>query len=142
MPIIAQHWKFCSFLNRGECVIHQWMTEIGIKAKGIQRIEARFNYLSVTQIWEPHYAKKLKGYDDLFEIRIRHEKVQFRPLGWFGPFPNQFTLLIGAVEKDWDFEPRNAPAIAMNRRQAINQDGSLIYEYQTYISPSKRSDEK
>lgn len=75
------------------------MNDIGMKTKARVKIETRFRYLSLQQTWEPNFAKKLNGYDDIYEIRIRHEGVQFRPLGCFDPHSRVFTLLIGAVRK-------------------------------------------
>jgi len=112
----------------------------GIKTKAIVKIEFRFNYLGFQQAWEPNYAKKIHGYDGIYEIRIRFENVEFRPLGFFGPHPNVFTLLIGAVEKDSNFRPRNAPEVAASRRKLISSNWSLIHEYEPYIPPVKKSD--
>ena len=142
MPI-EQFWTFYSFLDRGSCVIHQWMENAGVKKKAIVKIERRFSYLSFQQTWDPPLAKKLKGYDDIYEIRIRYESIQFRPLGCFGPSPKAFTLLIGAVEKDHNFIPRNAPEIAVQRRELIYSNRSLIHEYEEpYIAPVKKSNER
>lgn len=141
MPI-EPFWTFFSFLDRGTCVIHKWMNDIGMKTKARVKIETRFRYLSLQQTWEPNFAKKLNGYDDIYEIRIRHEGVQFRPLGCFDPHSRVFTLLIGAVEKDSNFRPRNAPEVAASRRKLISCNRSLIHEYESYIAPVKKSDER
>lgn len=142
MPI-DQFWAFYSFLDRGNCVIHKWMDDIGIKIKAAGKIEARFRYLAFQQSWEPNLAKKLKGYDDIFEIRIRYESIQFRPLGCFGPGANQFSLLIGAIEKGDVFVPKNAPEVAKQRRELIYKNRSLIHEYEEpYFGPVKRGNER
>lgn len=65
-----------------------------------------FEYLQVRekQDWTNprNFAAKLsagKGYRDYYEIRIRANNVQQRPIGYFGPKNNDFTILIWATEK-------------------------------------------
>ncbi len=49
-----------------------------------------------------NYAAKLtagEGYRDFYEIRFKADKVMQRPIGYFGPGVNEFTILIWATEK-------------------------------------------
>ena len=114
-------------------MIHQWMDCIDMKKKAIVKFETRLRYLSNTKVWSPDWVKKLKVYDGLYEIRIRYEQVQYRPLGCFGPNDREFTLLIGALEKNSKFVPKNAPNIALQRKELILKNRSLIHEYEAFI---------
>lgn len=127
------YWSFFSFFDHGEDVIHQWMDCIDMKKKAIVKFETRLRYLSNTKVWSPDWVKKLKVYDGLYEIRIRYEQVQYRPLGCFGPNDREFTLLIGALEKNSKFVPKNAPNIALQRKELILKNRSLIHEYEAFI---------
>ena len=104
-----------------------------MKKKAIVKFETRLRYLGNTEVWSPDFVKKLKGYEGIYEIRIRYEQVQYRPLGCLGPNNREFTLLIGALEKDSEFVPKNAPNIAYNRKELIMTNRSLIHEYETFI---------
>ena len=62
----------------------------------------------------------IRGYRHIYKLKIGG-KVKLRLLVCKGPIDNdnELTLLMGATERDWKFEPRNAPAIAEARRQEI-----------------------
>lgn len=55
----------------------------------------------------------------LGEIRIKANSVQHRIIGFFGPQPATFTLLIHATEKDRKFNPKNACDVAQRRRSEV-----------------------
>jgi hypothetical protein len=85
--------------------------------------------LAVTRIWIKKYAEKLKGYEDIYEIKITYQNIQYRPLGCFGPGAGEFTLLIPAIERGSDFEPRQAPKTAQTRCKLVHQDRRYVDEY-------------
>lgn len=98
--------------------------------KGAQaEINARLRYMENLKIWVRPHSAKLKGSKHIHEIRIKWQKNQYRPLGFFGPNDNEFTLLIGAVEKDSKFEPKNAIEISEKRYKHIMEDGKYIDDY-------------
>lgn len=75
--------------------------------------------------WTRPKAAKLtkagKGeFRDYFEIRFKSEGVQQRPIGYFGPSENQFTILIWAIEKGGNFVPEEWRKIADKRRKALD----------------------
>ena len=51
-----------------------------------QYFKARVRYLSNTgkRDWKEPAAKKLQGVTDIYEIKFKANKVQYRPLGFFG----------------------------------------------------------
>lgn len=59
----------------------------------------------------------------LLELRIKVNNVQYRPLCYRGPGPREITILIGAVEKGGEFDPKNACETAFNRIELIKKHG-------------------
>lgn len=65
----------------------------------------------------------IKGYSHIYKLQIGG-RVKLRPLLCKGPIDpnNELTLLIGATERGWKFDPQNAPETAEKRRQEIIRD--------------------
>jgi hypothetical protein len=64
----------------------------------------------------PFGFDRLSGkYRDLGKLRFKADKVQHRPLGFFGPGKNEFTLLIWATERDGKFYPPSVRNTALKR---------------------------
>ena len=61
--------------------------------------------------------------EGLVEIRFFADKVQQRPLGFYGPGRMAFTLLFWATEKGSKFVPRDACAIALKRKKQVEKYG-------------------
>ena len=66
----------------------------------------------------------IKGYPHIYKLKIGG-KVRLRPLLCKGPIDpdTELTLLFGATERDWKFDPEDAPVIAETRRLEILSDG-------------------
>lgn len=127
------YWIFKVFESqRGVDVIGEWLNILPLEAK--VQIKRRFAYLATLkkEDWRRPLAAKLKGekYDPIWEIIIKWNKIQYRPLGCFGPEEDNFTLLIGAIERSTGiFEPRNAPETAKARCNLIHKDRRFLGEY-------------
>lgn len=76
-----------------------------------------------------HRVGQLTMYQGIYEIRFKHKKIQHRPLGFFGPNQQQFTFLIPAREQGDRFKPKNAPQIAIRRRNQILENEEFADEY-------------
>ena len=65
-------------------------------------------------------AGPIKHHAHIYKIKI-NGSVALRPLLCKGPIHNEeeFTLLMGAVERGWKWEPADAPSTAETRRQEI-----------------------
>ena len=65
-------------------------------------------------------AGPIRNQAHIYKMRI-NGRVALRPLLCKGPINNdeEFTLLIGATERDRQWQPRNAPATAGVRRMEI-----------------------
>ena len=81
------------------------------------------------EAWIPPLVKPLTGYPGIYEIRFRIRKVVYRPLGFFGPGPNEFTFLIPATERDSKLCPLDAGQIALDRKNATlcNTEHAHVY---------------
>jgi len=113
--------------RRGIDRIQEWIKYLPTKAQ--VAIDERIRFLALGGNWSRPYAAKLKGYDSIWEIRVKSENIQYRPLGCFGPGENVFSILIGAIEKNNRFVPKDAPKIAEKRKQLIYQDERCLDEY-------------
>lgn len=69
----------------------------------------------------PRVAKlsKCDEFRDFFEIRLFADRVQYRPIGFFGPGQNEFTILIWAIEKGRKLIPEEWCAKANRRRKQL-----------------------
>ena len=112
---------------RGIDVIKEWLDGLPIKAQ--VAIDERIRFLALGSYGHRPYAAKLEGYDNIWEVRVKSEKIQYRPLGCSGPGDKVFSLLIGAREKGSHFEPKDAPKIAEKRRNLVYQDEKYLNEY-------------
>jgi len=66
-----------------------------------------------------HRMTKCDEFRDFFEIRFKANNVQQRPIGYFGPGANDFTILIWATEKGNKLIPEEWCSIANRRRLEI-----------------------
>ena len=120
-------WRFLDFVNqRGENEIHQWLNQQGPTVKA--RINALIRNLEILDraFDRPDSVGLLrkppcKG-EQLIELIAKIDKVQFRPIGWYGPEPREVTLLVGAIEKGGRFEPRNACHMAIQRKGLVKSN--------------------
>lgn len=73
--------------------------------------------------WREPLTKQLEGNcDGLVEIRFKADRVQHRPLGFYGPGRMEFTILLCAREVGDRFEPVDACERALRRRDEVLQN--------------------
>jgi hypothetical protein len=118
---------FCYHDQRGTCEVCDWYKTLSLKNKA--KWDNIFNYLKSAPrtAWQRPYIGTLQGdkCNNLFEARFFFEKVQHRPLGFFGPNGNQFTFLLYAKEKNGNFIPPDACILATKRMIDAIQNPSL-----------------
>lgn len=127
-------WRFYDFVNgAGENQIAEWMRAQGHDLRA--RMDALIRNLGIldrafTRDDSVGLLRKppCKG-EQLIELIIKLNKVQYRPIGWYGPGPREVTLLIGAIEKGDHFEPRNAAHIAIQRKQLVQSNRRYIRDH-------------
>lgn len=124
-----KHWTIKTFITTsGKNVIKKWLKNQPIEAQAY--INSRLRYLETQKIWNHRpYSAKRKGSNHIYEVIITRNKVQYRPLGFFGANLDEFTLLVGAKERDWKLEPIDADEIAEKRRELILKDGKYAIKY-------------
>jgi hypothetical protein len=122
------YWTFKVFIDeRGIDVIGKWRKDLPLGDKA--RIRIRLAYMKTIKIWDAHLVKKLQGkkFDPIYEIRISGNKVEYRPLGFYGPGEKDSTLVIGARKKSGkrkkpSWEPPEARETAKRRYELIQKD--------------------
>lgn len=56
------------------------------------------------------------------EIRFKVDGKQYRVLGFFGPAPSEFTMLVGASKKQKNYNPPDALETAVRRMSEVRSD--------------------
>jgi hypothetical protein len=121
-------WLFKNFVSdRGENEIRRWIDALPKKVKF--KIDTRIKYLQEVDQLKFPYVEKWVGEDDLYEVRITFG-VQYRILGCYGEQRREFLLLIGAIEKDWKLEPKNAVDIAKSRMKLISNRSNFCDHFE------------
>ncbi len=117
-----KEWTFKVFISLSKTnEIKKWLNTLPKKDKA--KIDARIRHLETQKrLEEGPYVEPLTGYKGLFEIKILSGRVQYRPIGCYGPKRREFTILKGAIEKGDKFEPKNAPDIASDRSKLIDKE--------------------
>ena len=122
------YWKLNVYLNDGgKDEIDEWLTNLPPEAEAIIRTFLTF-LISQEYLREP-FVKKLKGSKKIYELRIKHNGIQYRPLGCYGPLNKEFTLLIGATKKGDIWNPPNAIKNADKRCKLIHDNRGYVREY-------------
>jgi hypothetical protein len=76
------------------------------------------------------WASKYRGTEKLVELRIPFNKVQYRPLGIYGP-SRAFILLSGAIEKDGKI-PTGIIESAVRRQKLLETGQANVREHRFY----------
>jgi hypothetical protein len=73
--------------------------------------------------WDRPKAARLhrQKYPDYYEIRFFADKLQHRPIGYFGPAEDDFTVLLWATEKGNQLQPKSWFKTAEYRRQLLEE---------------------
>ena len=105
------------------------MDKRAVSTKARARIQRILLQLAGTALWTRPLASNLDDYVGIVEIRIRWMNTQYRLLGFRGPDERQFSLLVPAIEKDNEFVPISAPAVAITRMKIVTGDRRRIIEH-------------
>jgi hypothetical protein len=117
-------WKLYDYVdNRGINDFERW--SLGLQSSDRARLSQKLGMLQKLGPDLPPQllAGPIKG--NIYKMRI-NGRVALRPLLCKGPINNdaEFTLLMGATERDRQWQPRNAPATAVVRRTEIVADSA------------------
>lgn len=119
----------------GENTILAWLDSLRKDRRGEPRakikINTRIQFLEATENWHwpPQQISCLECHKRIYELRVVHKNIQYRPLGCYGPGEKEFTLLVGAREENNGFRPREAPRIAEQRRSIIFNDRRRVCKH-------------
>lgn len=112
----------CDYVNLDdENVIKSWLNGLDPKPKA--KLTARLNALEHIDRgeWGKLNTEVLKGdKDGLVAIRVEYQRIQYRVLGYDGPFHGEFTLLACGTEENDRYVPLDIGQIAFNRIADIN----------------------
>lgn len=95
----------------------------GLDEVVLEHFLTRLRYLAETEKidWHEPQAKKLKGVENVYEIRFKAGNIQYRPLGYFGPGKNDFTILVWAYKKQSVYTPAEAIGSAEKRGKLLRK---------------------
>lgn len=128
--MVEHGWVFLEFVAEdGKSPFSKWLSEQPPEAQAA--IDTRILTMRGMdrQQWSSKWISPYTGQDKLFELRIPHNKVQYRPLGCYGPSRREFTILAGAIEKNWKI-PKQTIQVAMSRMDLIMKHRRWVREYQ------------
>lgn len=95
-----------------------WLRGLSVKARA--KVNTRIRALETLprSQWGDYTGAMVgPGWEGIYEIRIRYDRVQLRPLFFYGPGREQATLLMGAQEVGDEIEPRSARTTCQVRRR-------------------------
>lgn len=124
----THEWTIRDFLDRrGTNAIRDWVSALPVAAQA--KFDSILLILRAIKTWPPQYVSALRGYQHIYEIRIVHSGVQYRPLGCHGPEKGEFTILIGSIEKGRKL-PRADCEAAVERRKLILSEKGRTCEHE------------
>jgi hypothetical protein len=113
-----QLWDFLD--NRGDNVIEAWGSAQSKRDRGM--LNQRFDRLTQVDFDLALGSKLLAGpiYKHVYKMQI-HGDVQMRPMLCKGPLKNddEYTLLLGAAERNWKLVPASAKTDAEHNRGLV-----------------------
>jgi hypothetical protein len=121
MRIVSLFYDYIDI--NGVNVIKDWIygLEPGAKAKLKARLNA-LEQLNRTE-WSMPTTEVLKGdKDGLIAVRAKYNRIQYRLLGYDGPYRGEFTLLACGTEKNNKYIPLDIGRKAFERREAVEEN--------------------
>jgi len=110
----------------GRNLVADWLASVPEGAQGA--IALRLLKMEQLRNWPEKWASTLSGYEGIVELRIPHNRVQYRPLGMYLP-GMKFVLLTGAIEKGNKLPQRNIDT-AVRRRKNVLRDLDHVRPHQ------------
>lgn len=120
---------FFEFLDgRGRGVLTEWRS--GLEAAQQAQLDEKIKSMRAEPLLIDNMLFSVKGYPKIRKLKIGG-KVRLRPLLCRGPqdVKAELTLLAGATERDWKFDPPGAPATAELNRQSLVKNPARRGEY-------------
>lgn len=124
-------WLLKSFTNpEGKTIVGLWYAAQTEDVKTAFRTRMKFLIPLGEKGWDRPQVGQLRHGDckGLFEIVLKVNKVQHRPIGYFSG-KMEFTFLAFATERDGEFEPPNVCTTAQQRLELIRRDNKRVREF-------------
>jgi hypothetical protein len=113
-------WDFLS--PRGENVMQRWAKKEKLSSKDRAVLDQRLDRLVQVKFEDAIDIKLLNGpiRKEIYKLKA-YGQVMMRPLLCRGPFDKltEYTLLIGAIERDWELDPPTCKTDAQNNRNTL-----------------------
>lgn len=120
-------WTFYDFHEpSGRNPFRSWMEDLPFEAQAF--IDLRILTMRGLRRWSEKWISKYRGTDKIFELRITHNKVQYRPLGAYGQ-SFSFILLGGGIEKG-DKIPAATIDSVVRRQRDLELGNGYVREHQ------------
>ena len=128
-------WRVYFYLGgrRRENVVKAWLRDEAISMAQIAAFQDKIDTLEASgPDMIPGFISETPVAQDIYKMKIKGNKgmKQLRPMCCRGPFgPNEYTILIGAVEKDGKLIPADVKARAQqNRRELMTDRSRRVHE--------------
>lgn len=86
-----------------QTVLKLWIDSLPPNVRDDVRSKLNTMLLGLRQMppgkWPEQWISAYTGRDDIYELKFRLKKIQFRPFGCYGPGRFGFTFLGGAIEQ-------------------------------------------
>jgi hypothetical protein len=105
--------------SNGRCPFADWHAALPLGAQA--HIDTRLLQMAGLLKWSEKWVSKYKTTDKVYELRIPFNKVQYRPLGTYGPERHSFVLLEGAIEKGGQI-PKSVIQRAEKRQKLLERE--------------------
>lgn len=97
----------------------------GLPEEAQSAIDERLLAMEGLDKWSEKWASDYKGRKKIIELRIPHNKVQYRPLGMYQP-NKVFVLLGGAIEKNGKLPTSTLDAVEERRDGLLANPNRII----------------
>lgn len=131
MRLYSKMWLLKSFTSPdGKTIVGLWYAAQDEVVKTAFRTRMKFLVAQGENGWERPKVGQLRHGDckGLFEIVLKFNKVQHRPIGYYSG-KMEFTFLAFATERDGEFDPPNVCTTAQKRLKIIREDKERVREF-------------
>ena len=127
-------WAFKDLCDGRKNLIREWLDAQPEKVR--HKFDQTLRNLQLVERMKPPFMKKIHGHKNVFEVVITVNKVQYRPLGGYGPERSEFTFVMGAIEHNDNIRPPGAFQTAEGLIADVNNKTRGICDH-VYEKPSK-----